>query len=172
MVGKATVQLTTWISIVVWTLMIASVAAQQPTELACASFELERHLDRIAFIDHGDEGVSVGDQRVLRFDLTTQDGEAIGHQQVLATVVHGSLEGEHEMMIDGTAVFNAGLIRVSTIGPLRDPADTSTASADTLDWNVDGGTGVFIGAYGTMTTVPRGDGSYHVVFDISCLDLD
>lgn len=144
--------------------------AQQPFDPTCAPLAIERQLDRVTFIDQGEEGVSVGDRRVLRFDLLSQDGALIGSQQVMATVVHGHMASAYEMMIDGTVILDAGMVRVSTIGPLRDPADTSTASADTLQWAVDGGTGAFAGAFGTMTTTPRGDGAYDVDFEISCPD--
>ena len=141
---------------------------QQPFEPTCAPFAIERHLDRIAFIDQGEEGVSVGDRQVLRFDLLSHDGALIGSQQVMATVVHGHMAGAYEMMIDGTVILDDGMVRVSTVGPLRDPADTSAASADTLQWAVDDGTGTFAGAFRTMTTSPRGDGAYDVDFEISC----
>ncbi|WP_421725998.1 allene oxide cyclase barrel-like domain-containing protein [Bauldia sp.] len=136
----------------------------------CAPFQAVSELDTIHFIDHGEDELSPGDQRVLKFMYFDTDGNRIGTQHTTTTVMHPHPEdGDgHALMANAVLVFDAGTLRTSLFSQLRDPTDTSQSSVDPVEWVVLGGTGVFAGATGNTRPVPRGDGTYDVEIDIVC----
>jgi len=150
------------------TILPDSASGQDALEPFCGEFEAVRHQDLITFINHGNEGVSPGDVRILRWQLVDQDGEPIGVQHATSRVMHSDTEGSFPLMGASTFLFDNGILMASAFVESRDPSDTGTSSVRPLEWFVYGGTGEFAGATGSIVTTPTGDGVYDIAFDLSC----
>lgn len=136
---------------------------------ACKPFKAIAHMDKITYHDHGEEGNSHGDRRILRWMLRDEQGEArIGTAHVVSTVLHAENKGEHPVMVDAIFAVDAGTIFTSILATLSDPSATDKSAETEQEWAVRGGTGAFAGVSGTLTTNPKGNGVYDVSFDISC----
>ncbi|MEM7444712.1 MAG: hypothetical protein AAF414_15425 [Pseudomonadota bacterium] len=147
---------------------MASWPGSASAQSVCEPFDVVSNQDLISFVDHQDEGVTPGDMRILRWQISDLDGVPVAEFHVTTTVMHSDVEDAHPVSSDGTMVFDEGTLRVSTFIPLRDPSDTTASSVSALEWSVIGGTGVFSHASGTMTTTPNGQGVYDHAFEIHC----
>lgn len=148
---------------------LAGTALAQPSqEPTCGKFQLVRHADHVSFIDQGDTGASPGDRRVLRWQIKTKEGEPVASQYSTSTVMPAEPDGSNLVMADSVITFDIGTLRVSVLAPLSNPSDTRRSSDIELEWTVLGGTGDFRHATGTVKTIPLGNGTYDIVFDLSC----
>jgi hypothetical protein len=65
-------------------------------------------------------------------------------------------------------LFDNGNLYWSNTQSLADPTDTSTSTAHAHEAAVQGGTGDFRHAHGSIFITPLGENTYDVSFDISC----
>ncbi|MEM7445945.1 MAG: hypothetical protein AAF414_21665 [Pseudomonadota bacterium] len=122
----------------------------------------------IAFIDHGDDGVTPGDNRVLLHYLFDDDGEEIGTVHALSTVLHSPTAEGTTIYVEGTLHVDSGTVHWTNTQTLADPGDTSRSTADHVETVIAGGTGAFQHARGIMLVTPLDDNEYELSFDIVC----
>ena len=99
-------------------------------------------------LDLGHRGPSLGDEFVFHSDLRT-DGESVGHDGGTCTVTsleEGSM-GELQCVV--TLWFEEGQI---TAQGLIQPSETSPEQFEVA---ITGGTGIYVGAAGQITVLPR-----------------
>jgi hypothetical protein len=130
--------------------------AQDPASPACGEMHLRQSAEDIQFIDTGAASVDPGDRRVLRWAVTDAAGERIGTFFVVTTVLQ-VLEDGDVAMAEGHVVFANGDIKVSVIDALTNAANTEQSNRAPITWSINGGTGVFAGATGTLVNGPPAD---------------
>jgi hypothetical protein len=148
---------------------LTGMALAQPSQQpSCGKFQLVLLPDHISYVDAGKAGVTVGDRRILSWQIKDKEGKPIGTQYTISTVMPGAPSDSYRVMADSVIAFDTGTLKVSALAPLRDPLDTGKSTDVDLEWTVQGGTGDFAGATGTVKTVPLGDGTYEIAFDLAC----
>jgi hypothetical protein len=135
---------------------IGTATAQDPAVPACGEMHLFQSIEDIQFIDTGAEGVDAGDRRILRWTIHDAGGNAIGTFFVLTTVLQVMEVGE-AAMAEGHVVFANGDIKVSVVATLPDAANTEQSNQTPIVWSINGGTGAFAGATGTLVNGPQAD---------------
>lgn len=113
------------------------------------------------YLDLGEVGESVGDQRIFSFEGLSSDGMTVAMQWVLTTT-HVGEDGVDTRMTDAVFVFSgekAGSVLVGGVGTY--PTEGSTVNVDsTLERAVIGGTGWFSGASGTLVSTHLPDDTW------------
>jgi len=112
------------------------------------------------YLDLGEAGESVGDQRIFRFDGIDSGGAAVRMYFVLTNAALAETADEFDARLT-TAVFSldGGTLLVSGIGFY--PPQGSTLKVDaTLERAVVGGTGKFAGARGSVISTHLPDGTW------------
>lgn len=113
------------------------------------------------YLDLGEIGDSVGDQRIFSFDGVSSEGTAVAMQWVLTTTGEGE-NGVDTRMTEAVFVFSgekAGSLLVSGVGIY--PKQGSTVKVDSmLERAVVGGTGWFSGARGTLVSTHLPDNTW------------
>jgi len=138
----------------------------------CEPFSVfsDHAVQKHAYIDHGDEGPSVGDRRISYSALRNEAGETVGHLDGETNAMHPDADGNPRTSGEVILQFPDGVIfyKVPPHRPLRDITDLSKpiAQPDALRIIV-GGSGVFAGATGTVSLV-RDDTSTEFIIDVSC----
>lgn len=134
----------------------------------CADFTLTRNNDSrtVKFVDHGPEGVSVGDQRIGYLRLQDETGKDVGELRWIATVV----EVDEKTGETKTSSMNFITLPGGVIHSVR-PAESTLAAASseterntTGDHIVIGGSGIFAKASGSMSRI----GNETHEFKVSC----
>ena len=131
----------------------ASAHAQMPAADACGEMHLMQSAEEITFVDHGEEGVGPGDQRILRWAVKDLAGAVIGTFYVVTTVLQVFDDGD-VAMATGHIVFEHGDIAVAALGLLRDAGNTTESNRTAVTWSITGGTGAFVGATGEVINGP------------------
>lgn len=140
-----------------------AVAAQN----ACDVEDLFLTLGEIEYVDHGREGLSVGDQRILLHHLHDYSGNRVGHVNAISTVLHPIGGPGTTIHVEGTLHLEGGRFHWTNTQTLADPQDTTRSTTDEPESVVLGGTGVFENVSGMMFVKPEGEG-YRLEFDLSC----
>ena len=121
------------------------------------------------YIDLGEPGPSVGDQRIWQFDGQTPDRETVMTNWVMTTTSQGRPVPEMESRVT-LGIFAFGKDEKNTIliqGVGSYPMTGSTLkSATVLQRAVIGGTGKYAGATGTVTSTHFEDDTWQHVFDL------
>ncbi len=130
--------------------------AQDAASPVCGEMHLKQSAEEIQFIDTGAEGVDAGDRRILRWAVTDMSGERIGTFFVVTTVLRVTDTGDIAMA-EGHVVFANGDIKVSVINAIANAADTEQSNRAPITWSINGGTGAFAGATGTLVNGPPAD---------------
>jgi len=119
-------------------------------------------------LDLGDEGPSVGDQRVFHLDGTDDDGNAVTVEFVMITTAVDSPEVGVQTRI-ATGVFSFGYDGDQLIleGAALYPGEGATlkVSSSTIR-SIVGGSGKYAGASGWVESIHNDDGSWDHVFHI------
>ncbi len=134
---------------------------------SCDLDDLLISLGQIEYVDHGSEGPSVGDKRILLLHLDDESGARVGHVNAISTVLHGTDDASTTIHVEGTVHLEDGRFHWTNTQTLADPSDTSRSTSDEVSSVVFGGTGVFQNATGIMLSRPEGDGG-RLIFDLSC----
>jgi hypothetical protein len=149
-------------------LAVADTMRADPSE-DCKAFEAVAHLHVITYHDHGEEGTSHGDRRILRWGLNDEDDSTrVGTAYVHSTVMHPETQGEYPTMVEIIFDLDKGTIFAILLAKLSDPSATDKSADHRQEMAIQGGTGAFAGASGTVTSVPQGEDVYRVTFDINC----
>lgn len=130
--------------------------AQDAAAPVCGEMHLTQSAEEIQFIDTGAEGVDAGDRRILRWAVTDASGARLGTFFVVTTVLRVTDTGDIGMA-EGHVVFANGDIKVSVINALTNAADTERSNPSPITWSINGGTGAFAGATGTLVNGPPAD---------------
>jgi hypothetical protein len=113
------------------------------------------------YLDLGDVGDSVGDQRIFSFDGESSEGATVAMHWVLTTTAKGENDVDTRMT-EAVFVFSgekAGSLLVSGVGSY--PKQGSTVKVDSvLERAVIGGTGRFSGALGTLVSTHLQDNTW------------
>lgn len=135
---------------------LATANAQEPAAPVCGEMHLFQSIEEIQFVDTGAEGVDAGDRRILRWAVHDAAGEPFATFFVVTTVLQVLDEGE-AAMAEGHVVFANGDIKVSVVDVLADAANTEQSNQAPIHWSINGGTGEFAGATGTLVNGPPAD---------------
>ena len=122
------------------------------------------------FIDLGDSGQSVGDQRIWHYDGQDDKNAKVTMDWVMTTTETTNKPATFESRITlGIFTFASGAQdRILLQGIGLYPTAGSTLKADTtLERAIIGGTGQFAGASGTVVTTHLDDGTWKHVFRIN-----
>ena len=134
----------------------------------CDSFKLTRNNESrtVEFVDHGSEGVSVGDQRIGYLRLQSEDGEDVGELRWIATVVEVDAQtGDAKTMSANFITLPGGVLHAVRPAELTMAmADSETERNTAGDHIIVGGSGIFANATGTMSRI---DKDVHE-FNVSC----
>lgn len=150
--------------------LVAGASGAHASE-TCKPFSVFSNNDdqKIAFVDHGVEGLSVGDRRIVYAPLHDAAGELVGHLDSETTHMHPDGEGNTRTSTEVTLQFPNGVITYKVV-PLQHVPDFNDTSGlvvpDALRF-VSGGAGVFAGASGAVD-VERSDDSIELLVDVSC----
>lgn len=120
------------------------------------------------YIDLGDPGESVGDQRIFNFDGEDQDGNIVNTNWLMTTTASD---------VVGDNVETRNVVGVITWGALTDSlllegighypgVGATLKEASTLERAIIGGTGEFAGAGGYVESTHLADGTWTHVFHI------
>lgn len=113
------------------------------------------------YLDIGEIGDSVGDQRIFSFDGESSEGATVVMQWILTTTAIDD-NGVDTRMTEAVFVFSgekAGSLMVGGVGAY--PTQGSTVKVDsTLERAVIGGTGWFSGAHGTVVSTHLPDNNW------------
>lgn len=125
---------------------------------------------QVEFVDHGDEGPSVGDRRIVYMPLHDEAGEVIGHLDGELTAMHPDDEGNLKISSEATLQFPDGvlvykLVPHRAVGDISDP-DVVPTHPDPLRLIV-GGSGVFAGASGSIEMERHDDHTVQTV-NVTC----
>jgi hypothetical protein len=124
-----------------------------------------------SFVDHGDQGPSVGDRQISSAPLRNAAGDVVGHLDVESTLVHGDDAGNGRLIADLVAQFPTGMIILKIPpSPYRhdfDDASKFPAPSADIARVIVGGSGAFLGASGTVEVDHRDD-STEMKFNLSC----
>jgi hypothetical protein len=113
------------------------------------------------YLDLGEVGDSVGDQRIFSFEGESADGATVAMEWVLTTTAKGENDVDTRMT-EAVFVFSgekAGSLLVSGVGSY--PKQGSTVEVDSmLERAVIGGTGWFAAARGTLVSTHLPDNTW------------
>lgn len=130
------------------------VSAQAPAAgPACGDMQLFESAESVTFVDTGAEGVDPGDRRVIHSLVSNAAGDHVADFYVITTVMT-STDGADVAMATGHIKFTNGDIMLSSIVVLPNAADTEASTRDPIHWSINGGTGAFAGAIGTVINAP------------------
>lgn len=148
--------------------LVSSVAAAAD-DPKCGAFEMRLTNGDMRLVDPGDDGPSVGDHRVGTYDIIDADGNVIGMQIADLTIV-SIRDGLSYLSGSVSGVYDEGTIHYHIIGSVGDPTVPAVRSGQVSnrEYAVIGGTGIFSGAYGTVTAYDGDDGYRTHRFDLGC----
>ncbi len=144
----------------------ASVYAAPET---CADFKLKRNNDsrKVQFVDHGAEGVSVGDQRIGYLRLQDENGTDVGELRWIATVVEvDESSGDAKTSSQNFISLPGGVIHsVRPAESVMTSAQSETERNTSGDHFIIGGSGIFANATGTMSRIANDVHEFRVSCD-------
>jgi hypothetical protein len=118
------------------------------------------------FVDHGDQGPSVGDRRIVYMPLHNEAGDVIGHLDGEFTAMHPDADGSIKIASVSLMQFPTGVL-IFKLTPQRAVEDFSDAGAipppSEAARIIVGGSGVFAGATGTIEVERRDDTIVHTI---------
>lgn len=120
------------------------------------------------YLDHGDEGPSVGDVRVFHFDAATSDGETVSTDWTMTTTAIDVPEPGVEVRI-ATGVFSFGRDGDQLVlqGSALYPGEDAVIEVDsTTVRSIIGGAGRFAGASGWVESEHLQDGTWRHTFHL------
>ncbi len=143
-------------------------SAQEATGPTCGTFAVIAKIDTWHAVDHGDEGESPGDVRLLRVNLLDHDGEEIGESYTVVTLLPSPEDGPQMVRSDSHHMFANGALAISTVTQTPNTNTDVKELTHTLQRPVVGGTGDFAHATGTVTTATLPDGSREMTYELRC----
>ena len=151
---------------------IAAMPVAAQAQDACEPFSaVTPHGSQVrTYVDHLDEGQSIGDQHIATGPVHNEAGDVIGHFEAISVVTHLHDDGTPRAHADVAAHFPEGVIvyKVLSAPNVRSVDDTSGPHLSTEAVRlITGGSGVFEGATGTIELTRR-DGQTVSIVNISC----
>ena len=135
----------------------------------CGTFVAYLEPQSIDVIDLGTEGPTAGDQRLIHETIFDADGNAIGTQDALATMLaRTDAEGRDLFFVTLLASFTDGDIASTALIPSRNTATRDGGPTSQYVRTVTGGTGVFAHATGTVQLETLADGRRQALYDLLC----
>jgi len=138
----------------------------------CSVFELRSTGEdrKVTYIDVGAKGESHGDGRIGFRTLRTPDGEAVGTMRWIVTILEPAQGQEQGVGLhEAFFVLAKGTITTRHVYSAGSPiSDTTRVSIPaSLEREVVGGTGLYLGARGVQKVMVDGKRT-HYTFDIKC----
>lgn len=130
----------------------------------CGSFELVGGHKDMAFVDDGEEGVSIGDRRAGWRQLNDRDGNPVGEVHFAVTVTRVAEEGD-TVIGDYVITLPQGWLTAETLYGRQTAADVSQYSGGAA-LVVTGGVAAYGGVSGVIQIEPGDQPVYR--FDIAC----
>lgn len=159
--------------------LIASLAVglSAPTALAydaCEEFTVQWAVDKVTSIDLLEEGRSIGDQMVVRGNISDMAGTPVGSMFVNSTVMPYSDDLEDSQPIPFFAImhyiFPDGRLTTSGIFERHDTGTNTDLPPVTFEYPIIGGTGIFSHTTGTMVASTDDSGTRLLNFRPRCHD--
>jgi len=147
---------------------VANSLAQGADGPECGTFEVVHRLDAAETVDHGSEGPSPGDQRILRYFAYDDDDKQIGQMLIVATVMHQRADGDYDLHSSLVHSFANGTITSIESPRLSKVLQTDVSPDHVIEGAVTGGTGAFAGVTGTTSAEPIESGVYRRTFVLAC----
>lgn len=138
----------------------------------CETFSVfsDHAAQKHAYVDHAEEGMSVGDRRITYTPLRNAAGDIVGDLDSEVTAVHPDADGNLRTSRDVILQFLDGVIlyKILPHRPLRAINDLSGPIAHPDARRIiTAGSGIFAGATGTVSLV-RDDTSTEFVVNVTC----
>lgn len=146
-------------------------SAQDSAVPHCGAFVSYLEPQSVEVLDLGAEGPSAGDQRLIHETIFDADGNAIGTQDALATLLaRTDGQGRDLFFVTLLASFADGELASTALIPSRDTATRAAGPTSQYSRIVTGGTGAFAHATGTVQLETLADGRRQARYDLTCPD--
>ena len=132
----------------------------------CGDFTVVNEYVQVVFVDHADDGVTVGDARVGELLVLDLEGREIGQSHFQAVVTAVDDDGE---VVSGSGQYILENGTLAWQGTYKLPnAETEGPPPYEVSVAVIGGTGEFEGAHGSLRWVTGQQGNRLVEFSVAC----
>jgi len=145
-----------------------SIFAQEADGPECGTFVVYLDVNSSHLADHGEDGVSPGDQRVIHSYLLNDDGNRLGESHAVTTYMPPMDDGTHPGHVNLHHSFANGSIASVAVARPRNPTSEIRLLPHDLSRPVVGGTGEFAHVTGTITSTTLDDGRRQLTYDLIC----